>query len=143
LVNPEAPSATIKSGAPGAAGDQIACERQPVLVGLAHAEHHRQQHALPFFAEPPVGRVEKQRHEVNVVEVAAFERLIALAQLLAHPRGGRLRQLPQPRLLAQRLDVAHPLTNAPTTNAFKGSVRTNLVPLGNSLEANVSAASRT
>jgi hypothetical protein len=33
--------------------------------------------------------------------------LEALAQLLADARGGRLRQLPEPGLLAQRLDVAH------------------------------------
>jgi hypothetical protein len=39
--------------------------------------------------------------------------------------------------------IDRPLTNAPITNAFNGSVRTSLVPLGNSLEANVSAASRT
>jgi hypothetical protein len=39
--------------------------------------------------------------------------------------------------------IDSPRTNAPTTNAFKGSVRTSLVPRGNSLEANVSAASRT
>jgi hypothetical protein len=36
-----------------------------------------------------------------------------------------------------------PRTNAPITTAFSGSVRTSLVPLGNSVEANVSAASRT
>jgi Transposase, Mutator family len=41
------------------------------------------------------------------IEVAALELLEALAQLLAQQRGGRLRQLPEPRLLTQRLDVAH------------------------------------
>jgi len=85
------------------AGDQVAGKRQPVLVGLAHAEHHRQQRALAGFGESPgdqhallgpvgshrqVGRVEEQRHQVEVVEVAAFERLIALAELLADPRDG-------------------------------------------------------
>jgi hypothetical protein len=39
--------------------------------------------------------------------------------------------------------IDRPRTNAPITNALSGSVRTSLVPLGNSLEANVSAASRT
>ena len=39
--------------------------------------------------------------------------------------------------------IDSPLTNAPTTIAFSGSVRSNLVPLGNSLETNGSAASRT
>jgi hypothetical protein len=51
--------------------------------------------------------VEEQRRQLDVVEVAALKRLEALAQLLADARGGRLRQLPEPRLLAQRLDVAH------------------------------------
>jgi hypothetical protein len=39
--------------------------------------------------------------------------------------------------------IDSPRTKAPITNALSGSVRTNLVPLGNSFEANVSAASRT
>src|SRR2546430_2670879 len=67
--------------------------------------------ALPIFGPAPtngdVGRVEKQRHEVDAVEVAALERLVAFAQLLAHSGGGRLREFPEPGLLAQRLHVAH------------------------------------
>jgi hypothetical protein len=31
------------------AGDQIAAEREPVLVRLAHPEHHRQQHLFAFL----------------------------------------------------------------------------------------------
>jgi hypothetical protein len=44
---------------------------------------------------------------VDVVEIAALEPLKALAQLLADPWRGRPRQLPEPGLLAQRLDIAH------------------------------------
>ena len=39
--------------------------------------------------------------------------------------------------------IDRPRTNAPITSAFKGSVRNSFGVLGNSLEANVSAASRT
>jgi hypothetical protein len=39
--------------------------------------------------------------------------------------------------------IDRPLTNAPITNAFSGSVRSNFVPLGNSFDTNGSAASRT
>jgi hypothetical protein len=49
----------------------------------------------------------KQRRQLDLVEVAALDLLEALTQLAADPLGGRLRQLPQPRLLAERLDVAH------------------------------------
>jgi hypothetical protein len=49
----------------------------------------------------------EQGRQADVVEVAALECLEALAQLLTDPRRGRLRELPEPRLLAQRLDVAH------------------------------------
>jgi hypothetical protein len=81
------------------AGDQIAAERKPVLVRLAHPEHHRQQHPLALFGEAPgdqhallgpVGpdrqedRVQEQRCQLDLVEVAALERLKALAQLLAN-----------------------------------------------------------
>jgi hypothetical protein len=51
--------------------------------------------------------VQEQGCEVDVVAIAAPERFEALAQRGADPRGGRLRQLPEPGLLAQRLDVAH------------------------------------
>jgi hypothetical protein len=68
------------------------------LVRFAHPQHHLKQHALALLGESPgdqdallgpVGtdgekdRVEEQRREVDVVEVAALERLEALAQLLA------------------------------------------------------------
>jgi hypothetical protein len=39
--------------------------------------------------------------------------------------------------------IDKPRTNAPITNAFRGSVRNNFGVLGNSFEANVSAAWRT
>jgi hypothetical protein len=35
------------------AGDQIAAERLPVLVGLAHAEHHLKQDAFALLGESP------------------------------------------------------------------------------------------
>jgi hypothetical protein len=69
-------------------------------VGLAHPEHHRQQDALAGLGEAPgdqdallgpVGanrekdRVQEQRGQVNVVEIAAPERVKALAQLGADP----------------------------------------------------------
>jgi hypothetical protein len=122
LISPGAPSATISSGAAEPAGDQVAAEREPVLVRFAHREHHREQHAFALLGEAPghqhallgplgadgeKDRVEEQRRQPDVVEVAALELLEALAQLLADPLSGRLRQLPQPGLLGQRLDVAH------------------------------------
>jgi hypothetical protein len=58
-------------------------------------------------ADGEEGGVEEQRHQLDVVEVAALELLEALPQLGADPLRGRLRHLPQPGLLAQRLDVAH------------------------------------
>src|SRR3954470_13587406 len=61
----------------------------------------------PFGADGEEGGVQEQRRDANLVEVAPLERLEALAQLLADPRCGRLRELAQPGLLAQRLDVAH------------------------------------
>ena len=36
-------------------------------------------------------RVEKQRGQVDVIEITATERLEAFPELLTHPRGGRLR----------------------------------------------------
>jgi hypothetical protein len=44
---------------------------------------------------------------LDLVEAAPLERLKALSELLADTRRGRLRQLPEPRLLAQRLDIPH------------------------------------
>jgi hypothetical protein len=52
-------------------------------------------------------RVHEQCGQVDVVEVAALEGLKALTELLTNPRGGRLRELPEACLIAQRLDVAH------------------------------------
>ena len=43
----------------------------------------------------------------DLVEIAAAERLEAFLELLTHPGGRRLRELPEPYLLAQRLDIAH------------------------------------
>jgi hypothetical protein len=129
-------------------------------VRLAHPEHHRQQHTLAFFGKAPgdqhallgpVGadrekdRVQEQRRHLDVVEVAALERLKALAQLGADPLGGRLRQLPEPAFShsdsMSRIDS--PRTNAPITIARSGSVRNTFLLHGNSLQTNDSAASRT
>ena len=94
----------ISSGAEPA-GDQIAPEREPVLVRFAHPEHHRQQHALALLGEAPgdqhallgpvradaeEDRVQKQCRELDLVEVAARELLKALPELGADARGGRL-----------------------------------------------------
>jgi hypothetical protein len=38
---------------PEPASDQVAAELDPVLVELAHPEHHRKQHALALFGESP------------------------------------------------------------------------------------------
>jgi hypothetical protein len=91
-------------------------------VRLAHPEHHRQKDTLaglgeapcdqdaflgPVVADSEKGGVHEQRRQVEVVEVAAPERRKALAQLAADPGRSRLRQLAQPGLLAQRLDIAH------------------------------------
>jgi hypothetical protein len=82
------------------AGDQVAPERKPVLVGLAHPQHHRQEHAFSLLGEAPrdedallgaVGadgqedRVQEQRRQLDGVEIAAPELLEALAQLLTDP----------------------------------------------------------
>src|SRR5215216_7964958 len=122
LISPGAPSATTMIGGPEPAGDQVAPQLQPVLVRFAHPEHHLKQHALAFLGEAPgdehallrpVGAhreedgVEEERREADLVERAALERLEALAQLRADPRRGRLRELAEPGLLQERLDVAH------------------------------------
>ena len=44
---------------------------------------------------------------MDVIEIAALERSEPVTQFAADPCGGRLRQLPEPGLLAQRLDIAH------------------------------------
>jgi hypothetical protein len=81
LISPGAVGDDQQRGAESA-GDQVAREREPVLVRLAHAEHHRQQHALAFLGESPgdqhsllgpvgahgeVGRIEEQRHQPDLV----------------------------------------------------------------------------
>ena len=79
--------------------------RDVVVVG----EPPGDEHALlrPVGAHREEDGVEEERRETDLVEVAALEGLEALAKLLADPRGGRLRQLAEPGLLAERLDVAH------------------------------------
>jgi hypothetical protein len=104
------------------AGDQVAPEGLPVLIGLAHAEHDRQQHAFAAVGEAPGDEhallgparahreercVEEQRDEPDLVEIAALELLETVAQLGADPRRGGLRDAPETGLLAERLDVAH------------------------------------
>jgi len=91
-------------------------------VRLAHPEADPDQDPLSFLGEPPGAkhaflrplrpdveedRIQEQRHEPHLVEVAALEGLEALAELGADPRRGRLRELAEPRLLAERLDVSH------------------------------------
>jgi hypothetical protein len=61
----------------------------------------------PSGADGQERGVEEQCRQADLVEVAAPERLKAFAQLAADPRGGRLRELPEPGPVAQRLDVAH------------------------------------
>jgi hypothetical protein len=157
LISPGAPSATISIGA-ASARDQVAPEREPVLVGFAHPEADRHERALAGGAEPPgaqhallgtlgadreVDRVEEQRHRLGLVQIAALERGEPLAQpqILA---AVDLDSFPSPACShsdsTSRID--RPRTNAPTTIARSGSVRNNLVPLGNSFETNCSAASR-
>jgi hypothetical protein len=73
------------------------------------------------------------------------ERVKAFLELLTDPRGCGLESFPSPACShndsTSRID--RPLTNAPITNAFKGSVRNSLGVLGNNFDANVSAAWRT
>ena len=69
-------------------------------MGLAHPQHHRQEHPLAGGGEAPGDQdallgpvatdgeergVQKQRRQVDLVEVAALERLEAFAQLAADP----------------------------------------------------------
>src|SRR5829696_3181465 len=59
------------------------------------------QHALlgPVAAHSEKGRVQEQRRQLDVVEIAAPEGRKALAQLGADPGRGRLRQLAKPGLV--------------------------------------------
>src|SRR4051812_35009844 len=96
LISPGAPSATISIGAPSPRAIRSRPSASPVFVSLAHPQHHRQEHALARFGEAPgdqhallgparthgeEGGVEKERRELDVVEVAALEGFKALAQL--------------------------------------------------------------
>jgi hypothetical protein len=91
-------------------------------VRLAHPEHHLNQHALALLGEAPGDQhallgpvradrekdgVREQRRDLDAVEAAAPELLKAFPELAADARGGRLGELAEPGLLAQRLDVAH------------------------------------
>jgi hypothetical protein len=57
----------------------------------------------------PSGRTGRKTasRKADLVKVAALERLEALPELGADPRRGRLRELAEPGLLAERLDIAH------------------------------------
>src|SRR4051795_5349574 len=120
LISPGAPSATMSIGAPSPRAIRSrprACQsswdsRIPSITDnstRSPASVKPQATSTPSLG--PLGRTarkvasKKQRHDVDVVEVAALERLEALVQLAADPRGGRLRELAQPGLRAQRLDV--------------------------------------
>jgi hypothetical protein len=61
----------------------------------------------PGGADGEEDRVQEEADQPQLGEVALAESAEALAQLAAEPGGGRLRHLPQPCLLAQRLDVPH------------------------------------
>jgi hypothetical protein len=143
-----------------AAGDQIAAERLPVLIGLAHPQHHRQQHAFAGVGKAPGDqhallraarphgqerRIEEQRDEPDLVEIAALKRWKRSRSSEQIRAALAFETLPSPASShsdsTSRIDS--PRTNAPITNAFNGSVRNSFVPRGNSRETNGAAASRT
>ena len=78
------------------AGDQVTPELKPVLVRLAHPQADRNERAVAFLGESPgaehallgalradreVDRVTEERHQLELVEIAAPKSLKALAQL--------------------------------------------------------------
>ena len=60
----------------------------------------------PVRADRQVGRVQEQRHQVDVVEVAVLERLRALAELLAELDAVDLDSFPSPTFSHSDPDVA-------------------------------------
>ena len=127
------------------AGDQIAAERQPVLVGLAHPQHHRQQHPLAVLGEPPrdqarppsgrrAGPRERSRRGTAPTRRGcrrgrrrwnASKRSCSSSQIRD---AVDFDSFPSPACShsdsTSRID--RPRTNAPITNAFSGSVRNSL-----------------
>ena len=104
------------------AGDHVAAELKPVLLGLARSQPDANQLPVAVLVDSPgtdhallraaradreIDRVEEQHDQVDVVERAATERLEPLAQLRADPRHRRAGSLSEPGLLAQRLDITH------------------------------------
>jgi hypothetical protein len=92
LISPGAPWATISIAAP--AGNQVAPERQPVLVRFAHPEHHAEQHPLARFGNAPADRhallgpvradgekdhVQEQRRESSFIVLSGLEGTYAVA----------------------------------------------------------------
>src|ERR671915_1473818 len=121
LVSPGAPAATTNSGAPSPrpirsrpSASQSSCDsRIPSITESSTRSPCSvtpgDQHALlgPVRANRQEDRVQEQRRQLDLVKVAALELLEALPEHLADALSGRLRELPQPRLFAERLDVAH------------------------------------
>jgi hypothetical protein len=62
---------------PEPAGDQVAPQRQPVLVGFAHPQHHRQEHPLALIGEsqatstPSLGPLRADREKDRIEKHAA------------------------------------------------------------------------
>ena len=112
----------MRRGAASPRADQIAAELDPVLFGLARSQPDGNQLPVAVFVDSPgadhallrsartdreIDRVEEQHDQLDVVERAATERFEPLVQLRADPRDRRPGRLPEPGLLAQRLDVTH------------------------------------
>jgi hypothetical protein len=99
----------------------------------------------PFGPDRQEDRVEEQRRQLDVVEVAALERLEALPQLAEMRWAVDFDSFPSPACShsdsMSRIDS--PLTKAPITSALSGSVRNTFVLHGNNFETNGSAASLT
>jgi hypothetical protein len=104
--------------------DQVAAEREPVLVALAAAQREPEQHLAALQRDAPgnedalgglvvgpqlqIERIAEQVYEVVLVEPALTPAPVALARVLAHARDGRLadHRLVE-GLLKRGLDVAH------------------------------------